>query len=323
MQGRSYERLFFVTLHFRNLYNMSIRVENIVKRYGNQLALDHVSFSVEKGGITGFLGPNGAGKSTLMKILTGYLLPDEGEATVDAMKVNPEHTDFKYRIGYLPELNPLYPEMYIKEYLKMVAGIYRLDNPDKKVENVIGMIGLTPEVSKKIGELSKGYKQRVGLAQALIHDPSVLILDEPTTGLDPNQLDEIRSLIKDISIEKTVLLSTHIMQEVEALCSRVIIINKGKLVADGTSADLKGWSRGLGQKVVFSTLEKKGVDDFSSLPFVEKVESVGSNEYLLTSTIEDDMRPELFKAAVKNGWTIIKMAEQADSFEEIFRDLTR
>jgi len=302
---------------------MSICVENIVKSYGNQLALDRISFSIEKGEITGFLGPNGAGKSTLMKILTGFLLPDKGIATVDKMVVDTTRTDFRYRIGYLPELNPLYPEMYIREYLRMVAGIYHLENPEKKAEAVIEMTGLSPEVTKKIGALSKGYKQRVGLAQALIHDPSVLILDEPTTGLDPNQLDEIRSLIKNISKEKTVLLSTHIMQEVEALCSRVIIINKGKLVADGSSADIKNWTKGFGQKVQFSTLEKIDEANLSDLPFIGKVETLQDNEYLLTSTVESDIRPELFRTAVQKGWTIIKLVEQSGSFEDIFRDLTK
>jgi ABC-2 type transport system ATP-binding protein len=205
----------------------------------------------------------------------------------------------------------------------MVAGIYHLENPVKKVETVIEMTGLSPEMTKKIGALSKGYKQRVGLAQALIHDPSVLILDEPTTGLDPNQLEEIRSLIKNISKEKTVLLSTHIMQEVEALCSRVIIINKGKLVADGLASDIKNWSKGLGQKVLFSTLEKVTTFDLSSFPFIEKVETLQENEYLLTSSIEDDIRPELFRAAVRKGWTAIKLVEQTGSFEDIFRDLTK
>lgn len=302
---------------------MSISVENIVKSYGTHLALDHVSFSLEKGEITGFLGPNGAGKTTLMKILTGFLQPDEGSATIDNLNVDISRVEFRHRIGYLSELNPLYPEMYIREYLKMVAGIYHLENPAEKIDAVIEMTGLSTEVSKKIGNLSKGYKQRVGLAQALIHDPSVLILDEPTTGLDPNQLDEIRSLIKNISREKTVLLSTHIMQEVEALCSRVLIINKGKLVADGTATDMKKWVKGLGQKVQFSILEQINASELTTLPFIEKVESIAPDEYLLSSSVETDIRPELFRTAVRNGWTIIKLAEQTGSFEEIFRDMTR
>lgn len=302
---------------------MSIRVENISKSYGSQLALEQISFSLEKGEITGFLGPNGAGKSTLMKILTGYLASDSGAAFIDEMEVAENHIDFRRTIGYLPEHNPLYPEMYIREYLMMVAGFYHLAKPLQQVERVIEMTGLTPESKKKISQLSKGYKQRVGLAQALIHDPSVLILDEPTSGLDPNQLDEIRSLIKSISADKTVLLSTHIMQEVEALCSRVIIINKGKLVADSSASDVKKWAIGLGQKVVFSTLEKISSSDFSSLSFIEKADLISSNEFLLTSSIDEDIRPELFRVAVRNSWTIITMAEQTGSFEDIFRDLTK
>jgi ABC-2 type transport system ATP-binding protein len=302
---------------------MSIIVENIVKKYGTQFALDKVSFSIAAGEITGFLGPNGAGKSTLMKILTGYLLPDSGKATIDGMNVDISSTDFRYCIGYLPEQNPLYHEMYVVEYLKMAAGFYQLKNNSQHVDRVIEMTGLSPESSKKIGALSKGYKQRVGLAQALIHDPSVLILDEPTTGLDPNQLDEIRALIKNISSEKTVLLSTHIMQEVEALCNRVIIINKGKIVADGAAADIKKWTKGLGQKVLFSTLEKIDVTKLLSLPFIEKVESITANEFLVTSSTQKDIRPELFREAIKQNWTVITLAEQNGSFEEIFRELTK
>jgi ABC-2 type transport system ATP-binding protein len=302
---------------------MSINVENISKSYGSQLALDQVSFSLEKGEITGFLGPNGAGKSTLMKILSGYIEMDSGSAFIDNIGVFENRINFRKQIGYLAEHNPLYPEMYIREYLFMVAGFYHLQNPSQQVERVIEMTGLTKESTKKIYQLSKGFKQRVGLAQALIHDPSVLILDEPTTGLDPNQLDEIRSLIKRISVDKTVLLSTHIMQEVEALCSRVIIINKGKIVADGPALDVKKWAKGFGQKVVFSTLEKISLSDLSSLSFIEKADLISSNEYLITSSCEEDIRPELFKAAVRNNWTIITLAEYAGSLENIFRELTR
>jgi ABC-2 type transport system ATP-binding protein len=302
---------------------MSIIAENIVKRYGNQLALDRVSFSVEAGEITGFLGPNGAGKSTLMRILTGFLIADSGMATIDGLSVNVSNTDFRYRIGYLPEHNPLYHEMYVVEYLRMTAGIYHLKNPLQQVDRVIEMTGLSPEASKKIGSLSKGYKQRVGLAQALIHDPSVLILDEPTTGLDPNQLDEIRSLIKNISEKKTVLLSTHIMQEVEALCNRVIIINKGKIVADGAAAEMKKWANGLGQKVLLGTLERISLSELMTFSFIANVEPVGEAEFLLTSAIEEDIRPELFRVAVARNWTIITLSEQTGSFEAIFRDITR
>jgi ABC-2 type transport system ATP-binding protein len=302
---------------------VSIKVENIVKKYGPQLALDHVSFTVESGEITGFLGPNGAGKSTLMKIITGYLSPDSGNAQVEGMDVDVAQTNFRAKIGYLPEHNPLYPEMYVKEYLGMVAGFYQLKNTKLCVERVVEMTGLTSESSKKIGALSKGYKQRVGLAQALIHDPKVLILDEPTSGLDPNQLDEIRLLIKNISAEKTVLLSTHIMQEVEALCNRIIIINNGKLVADGTNDEIKKLSKGHGQRVKFSTLEKLNSEKLTALPFIDKAILTSGNEFELISSVEKDIRPELFHAAVQNHWTILTLVEESDSFEEIFRELTR
>ncbi len=218
---------------------MSIRVEDISKMYGQQKAVDNISFSVEKGELVGFLGPNGAGKSTLMKMITGFLNADGGQIFVNDSLVSPDETDVRRQIGYLPEHNPLYLDLYVKEYLALAAGFYGLNDQPKRVANVIDLCGLGVEQHKKIRALSKGYRQRVGLAQALIHDPSVLILDEPTTGLDPNQLEEIRSLIKRISEDKTVLFSTHIMQEVEAVCQRVLIINKGQLVADDGVAALK------------------------------------------------------------------------------------
>ncbi|HNW49497.1 MAG TPA: ATP-binding cassette domain-containing protein [Prolixibacteraceae bacterium] len=302
---------------------MSIKVENIVKRYGQQLALDQVNFTIDSGEITGFLGPNGAGKSTLMKIVTGFLSPDSGNVQVEGMDVDVTRTAFRAKIGYLPEHNPLYPEMYIREYLRMVAGFYQLNDPKGCVERVIEMTGLAYESTKKIGALSKGYKQRVGLAQALIHDPRVLILDEPTSGLDPNQLDEIRALIKTISHEKTVLLSTHIMQEVDALCSRIIIIKEGKLVADGSNSEIKKLSKGHGQKVLFSTLENIHAEALLALPFVDEVSVVSANNFMVTSEVEKEIRPALFHAAVQNRWTILTMVEESNSFEEIFRELTR
>lgn len=302
---------------------MSIVVENIVKLYGSQVALGKVNFKIHSGEIVGFLGPNGAGKSTMMKILTGYLPADEGDAWIAGEKVNAEDTGFRSKIGYLPEQNPLYPEMYVREYLAMAAGFYKLKNISKHVDNVIDMTGLLPESSKKIGALSKGYKQRVGLAQSLIHNPQVLILDEPTTGLDPNQLDEIRSLIKDISKDKTVLLSTHIMQEVEALCNRIIIINKGIIVADDTSDEIKKWSKRKGQQVVFAVKEDISETALSSLSFVSKVDRNTKNEYIIHSSIEEDIRPKLFEITVRNNWTLLTMAEQSNSVESIFRELTQ
>ena len=301
---------------------MSIKVEKITKYYGKQLALNEVSFTINTGEIIGFLGPNGAGKSTLMKILTGYLPADKGEAFIGGIKVESDRTDFRAKIGYLPELNPLYPEMYIREYLELAAGFYHLKDKRRKVEDVINMTGLLPEASKKIGALSKGYRQRVGLAQALIHDPEVLILDEPTSGLDPNQLDEIRNLITSISINKTVMLSTHIMQEVEAICNRVIILNKGEIIADGTTNDVKKLSSGTRQKVLYATQEKIDNEKLASLPFVGHIEARNSNEFLITSSTEEDIRPKLFNTAVSNGWTLLSLTEEVSSVENIFRELT-
>jgi ABC-2 type transport system ATP-binding protein len=301
---------------------MSIRVKEISKKYGKQVALDKLSFEIESGEVVGFLGPNGAGKSTMMKILTGYLPPDGGKAYICGQKVESEKTAFRSKIGYLPEHNPLYPEMYIREYLQLVAGFYNLKNKKQRVEEVVEMTGLVPEVSKKIGALSKGYRQRVGLAQALIHDPEVLILDEPTSGLDPNQLDEIRNLITHISTNKTVMLSTHIMQEVEAICKRVIIIHNGKLVADGSTSEIKKMSKGAGQQVHVEFSHEIKTEVFSALPFVASAKKIEEGQFMITSSVDEDIRPLLFKAAVKNNWILISLSEQIRSVENIFRELT-
>ncbi len=218
---------------------MSIEVNNLTRMYGAQKAVDNISFRVGKGEIVGFLGPNGAGKSTTMKIITGYLEPNNGSAIVNGIDVQAHPLDAKRKIGYLPEANPLYYDMFVKEYLGFIADVYHISNKKNKINEIIETVGLTVESRKKTGQLSKGYKQRVGLAAALLHDPEVLVLDEPTTGLDPNQISEIREVIRNLGKNKTVLFSTHILQEVEALCSRVIIINKGKLVADDELASLK------------------------------------------------------------------------------------
>src|SRR3981081_672689 len=218
---------------------MSIEVKDLVKIYGEQKAVDTISFRVNKAEIVGFLGPNGAGKSTTMKIITGYLLPDAGTVTVFGIDVKKQPLETKKKIGYLPEANPLYYDMYVREYLDFIAGVHEIKNKKERIEDVITTVGLVPESKKKIGQLSKGYKQRVGLAAALIHDPEVLILDEPTTGLDPNQIVEIREVIKNLGRNKTVIFSSHILQEVEAICDRVIIINKGKLVADNKLSQLR------------------------------------------------------------------------------------
>ncbi len=224
---------------------MSIVVNNLVKIYGEQKAVNGISFKVNKGEIVGFLGPNGAGKSTTMKMITGYLQPSGGEALVCNIKVNDQSTETKQKIGYLPESNALYFDMYVREYLGFIAEVHHIENPKSKIESVIEQVGLTPEAHKKIAQLSKGYKQRVGLAAALIHDPEVLILDEPTSGLDPNQIIEIRNVIKELGKNKTVLFSSHIMQEVQALCERVIIINKGTIVADDKLSNLQSGSKSL------------------------------------------------------------------------------
>ena len=302
---------------------MSIEVKSISKTFGKQLALNGVSLKVDAGEIVGFLGPNGAGKSTLMKIITGCLPADGGEAWVNGFRVETNKTEFRSNIGYLPEHNPLYPEMYVREYLSHVAGFYGIKRPRERVEQVVEMTGLSPEVKKKIGQLSKGYRQRVGLAQALIHNPSVLILDEPTSGLDPNQLDEIRNLIINISSEKTVMLSTHIMQEVEAICNRVIIINKGEIIADGSTSEIKKISKVIGQRVLFATVETISATELLLLPFAAKVEEAGNNEFLITSSVKEDIRPLLFKTAVAKGWTILSLSEQLRSVENIFMELTR
>lgn len=231
---------------------MSIEINGLTKRYGAQKAVDNISFKLNKGEIAGFLGPNGAGKSTTMKIITGYLQADEGTVEVCGIKVTNDNIDTKKRIGYLPEANPLYYDMYVREYLDFIAGVHQVQNKKHRIEEVIKITGLTPESDKTIGQLSKGYKQRVGLAAALIHDPEVLILDEPTTGLDPNQIIEIRELIKNLGRDKTVLFSSHILQEVEALCDRVIIINKGQVVADDSLSNVK--SKGENLEDVFRSL---------------------------------------------------------------------
>jgi ABC-2 type transport system ATP-binding protein len=302
---------------------MSIQVENITKKYGQQTALNKVSFQVKSGELVGFLGPNGAGKSTLMKILTGYLSATSGQASISGLKVHPDRTDFRTHIGYLPENNPLYPEMYVREYLAMVAGFYKLKKTTQRISEVVEMTGLSPEISKKIGALSKGYRQRVGLAQALIHQPDVLILDEPTTGLDPNQLDEIRKLILTISKDKTVMLSTHIMQEVEAICNRIIIINKGIIVADGTPEAIKKLSETSGQEVIFMVKEALSGEQLSRLPFVQEVLEKSPGEFHLTALHTDDIRPKLFQFAVDQQLTLLTLSEKQKSVEKLFRELTR
>ncbi|TGD57401.1 gliding motility-associated ABC transporter ATP-binding subunit GldA [Flavobacterium humi] len=298
---------------------MSIEVQNISKNYGTQKALDAISFTVKKGEIVGFLGPNGAGKSTLMKILTTYINADEGQASVNGHDVKAAQKDVQRSVGYLPEHNPLYLDLYVREYLAFNADVYKVGKD--RIEEVIALTGLTPESHKKIGQLSKGYRQRVGLATALLHNPDVLILDEPTTGLDPNQLVEIRDLIKNIGKDKTVFLSTHIMQEVEAICDRVIIINHGKIVADNNIDNLM-------TEVTVQTIEvefDKAVakELFSQLTHIKDFTNTTNTIWELVFATEEDMRPAVFDFAQANGLKTLQLNLKNKNLETIFREKTK
>ncbi|MEZ4780810.1 MAG: gliding motility-associated ABC transporter ATP-binding subunit GldA [Flavobacteriaceae bacterium] len=296
---------------------MSIKVEQLTKVYGNQKALNKVSFKVDKPEVVGFLGPNGAGKSTMMKILTTYLSATEGNAEVNGFNVNSNAKDVQQSVGYLPEHNPLYLDMYVREYLAFNANLQKVDV--SKIEDVIQLTGLTPEANKKIEQLSKGYRQRVGLACALLHDPDVLILDEPTTGLDPNQLVEIRSLIKTIGKEKTVFLSTHIMQEVEAMCDRVIIINKGEIVADKKLKELREGK----DQIVIVEFDYRVEDAFLlKLPKVKSVVNTHDFVYEITFATQEDMRSHVFDFAHDNQLKILQLNQKNASLESLFRELT-
>jgi len=300
---------------------MSIEVKNLTKLFGEQKAIDQISFTVNKGEIVGFLGPNGAGKSTTMKIITGYLQPDEGDAYVSGVDVKKEPLTAKSKIGYLPEQNPLYYDMYIREYLDFVADIHKVPNKKEKINEVIQTVGLTIESKKRVGQLSKGYKQRVGLAAALIHDPEVLILDEPTTGLDPNQIIEIREVIKSLGQKKTVLFSSHILQEVEAICDRVIIINRGKMVANDKLSNLRTQSQKSNMlKVVFQEpLEAEWLQRLSS---VQTVNKIGTNEWELGCTDVALAQRQLMELALRKNLNIVSLQAGGTSLEEVFRELT-
>lgn len=297
---------------------MGIEVHNISKSYNDQQALKNVSFKIGNGEIVGFLGPNGAGKSTLMKILTGYITPSEGSAKVEGLDVIDNKIEIQKKIGYLPEHNPLYLEMFVREYLNYSATVHSIDK--KEVENVIAITGLTPEANKKIGSLSKGFRQRVGLANALLHHPNVLILDEPTTGLDPNQLIEIRELIKSIGKEKTIFLSTHIMQEVEAICDRVIIIKKGEIIADKKLEDLKSSKEQIIEVEFDYRIEEVA---FKNLSHLEKVENKAGFVYWLYFNTDEDMRSQVFDFAQENGLKILQLHQKHKNLEELFLDLTQ
>ncbi len=296
---------------------MSISVQNITKTFGKQKALNNVSFHIEKGEIVGFLGPNGAGKSTMMRILTTYYVADEGKANVNGFDVLESTKQVQKSIGYLPEHNPLYLEMYVKEYLKFNAETYK--TPKSRISEVIIQTGLTPEAHKKIGQLSKGYRQRIGLAAALLHDPKVLILDEPTTGLDPNQLIEIRKLIREIGKEKTILLSTHIMKEVEAVCDRVIIINKGEIVADKKLAALRETKEQVLEVEFDYRVEEVLLE---KLPYVSQVKNVGGFAYEITFTTEKDMRPTVFDFAHDHQLKTLQLSRKNKNLESLFTELT-
>ena len=301
---------------------MSIEVNKLTKIYGDQKAVDNISFKVQKGEIVGFLGPNGAGKSTTMKMITGYLEPDDGEAIVSGIPVSTSPIETKRRIGYLPEANALYYDMYVREYLKFIAEIHHVKDARNRIEEMIKLTGLTVESNKKTGQLSKGYKQRVGLAAALIHDPEVLILDEPTSGLDPNQIMEIREVIRMQGKNKTVLFSSHILQEVEAICDRVIIINKGKIVADDQLRNLQQLNQ---HNHIVIVRFSEAVDQFL-LENIRDVESIQNPEpglYKLSTQNPDTVKKQLLELSLKHGFNIISLQSESQRLEEVFRSLTQ
>lgn len=300
---------------------MSIEVVQLLKQYGEQKAVNGVSFTVNKGEIVGFLGPNGAGKSTTLKMITGYLQADAGKALVCGLDVSSHPIEVKKKIGYLPEANPLYPDMYVREYLAFVAGVHQLKDSKAAIEQVIGLTGLTLESRKKIGQLSKGYKQRVGLAAALIHAPEVLILDEPASGLDPNQIIEIRNVIKEQGRNKTVLFSSHILQEVEAICDRVIIINKGSIVADDRLANLQ---KGRGEKHIVSVQFSEAVSAslLQQIKEVTRVTGPVAGSWQLETAHPDVVRKQLLTLAVEHNLNIVSLQTEGQSLEQVFRTLT-
>ncbi len=299
---------------------MSIEVNNLFKYYGQQAAVNDVSFSVKQGEILGFLGPNGAGKSTTMKIITGFIPSHSGEVTVCGLKVDVDNLEARKLIGYLPENNPLYLDMYVKEYLEFVGGIYKINKLKSRVNEMIDAVGLGIEQNKKIGALSKGYRQRVGLAQAIIHDPKVLILDEPTSGLDPNQLVEIRELIRTIGKEKTVMFSTHIMQEAEAICDRLVIINKGRIVANDRALSLQEKNEEQTSYIEFDQVVSK--TQLAKIIGVKNVEAV-KNGWLVSTDKKIDLNKEISLRAQQEGWLILTLKTEKKTLEEVFRNLTK
>lgn len=300
---------------------MSIIVKGLSRKYGEQIAVNNISFDIGKG-IVGFLGPNGAGKSTTMKMLTTYVPPTSGTASVCGFDIEKDVLSVRRHVGYLPESNPLYYDMYVREYLNFAAGVHQLSNVKAKVEEVIGMTGLGKEVHKKLGQLSKGYKQRVGLAQAMIHNPDVLILDEPTSGLDPNQLADIRDLIVKLGKEKTVLLSTHIMQEVQAMCSRVIIIKDGSIVADDAIGNIKAQTENKNTIIVTLEIDLQQAD-FKEIATIESIRLLEGKTWALQTSHPDKLRKALMQWALQKDYTIASLQTETKSLEEVFRDLTK
>lgn len=299
---------------------MSINISNVTKIYGNQKAVNNISFTVPNNEIVGFLGPNGAGKSTTMKIVTGYLHASSGKVSVNGIDVNTNAIEAKKQIGYLPEGNPLYHEMYVREYLEFIAGLHKINPVKKRIEEVIDLTGLRLESNKKTGQLSKGYKQRVALAAALIHDPKVLILDEPTSGLDPNQIVEIRQVIKDLGKNKTVLFSSHILQEVESICDRVIIINKGNIVADDTLQNLQSSNKNA-HIVIVQFGGNVNINLLNNLESVQKVNEENGSFFIQTSEPEK-MKKLLLEFSLQNNFDILSLQSKSKSLEEVFRNLT-
>lgn len=302
---------------------MSIVVRSVTKLYGEQKALDNVSFEVKTGEIVAFLGPNGAGKSTLMKIITGFIPASSGSVLVNGIETSADNIEIKKHIGYLPENNPLYPEMYVREYLGFIASFYKNGiSAKKQIDHIIEVTGLAPEQKKKIGSLSKGYRQRVGLAQALIHNPDVLILDEATTGLDPNQIVEIRNLIKDAGKEKTVMFSTHIMHEAEAVCDRIIIINNGRIMADELKGNIYSIIKQQRQIIHVGFDKEPDESALKGIANVTGVRKINKDLWLIEAEGEKDIRPDIFSYAVSNNLTVLSLQKEESNLEEVFRHLT-
>ncbi len=300
---------------------MSIRVEGIQKRYGNQQAVGNVSFELQRGEIVGFLGPNGAGKSTTLKMITGHVQPDAGNIQVEGLSVAEHPLEVRKKIGYLPEANPLYYDMYVREYLQFIAGVHHLPAPEKAINQVIEMTGLTREAHKKCGQLSKGYKQRVGLAAALVHNPPVLILDEPTSGLDPNQIVEIREVIRKQGADKTILFSSHILQEVEAICDRVIILHQGKVVADNRIRQLQQ-EENSAQVLEVQLREEVAEQEWREVPGVQQLIAMGGGRYRISTQDAEQLSRALMQWTVQKGYTLLSFQREESSLEDVFRQLT-